>query len=60
MSNDTLDKLIWVLVYAGLFVGGLGIWFVEHQPGAGWTLTAAGGAMVVVAALLLWLRSRRS
>ena len=59
MSNDTLDKLIWVLIYAGLFVVGLGLWFMEHQLVTGWSLATGGGAMIAGGAFLLWLRSRR-
>ncbi len=59
MSNDSLDKLMWVLIYVGLFVAGLGIWFMEHQLATGWSLAAAGGAMIAGGAFLLWLRSRR-
>ncbi len=59
MSNDTLDKLVWVCIYAGLFVVGLGIWFVEHHLAAGVSLAVAGGALVALGGLLIWLRSRR-
>ena len=59
MSNDTLDKLVWVCIYAGLFIVGLGIWFVEHHFAAGLSLAVAGGALVALGGLLIWLRSRR-
>lgn len=59
MSNDSLDKLVWVCIYAGLFVAGLGIWFVEHHLAAGVSLAVAGGALVALGGLLIWLRSRR-
>ncbi len=60
MSNQTIDKLVWVLIYAGLFIAGLGIWYMEHQLAVGWTLVFVGGAMIVLAAFLIWVRSRRS
>jgi O-antigen/teichoic acid export membrane protein len=59
MSNDTLDKLVWVCIYAGLFIVGLGIWFVEHHLAAGISLAVAGGALVALGGFLIWLRSRR-
>jgi hypothetical protein len=60
MKNATIDKLAWVLVYAGMFVAGLGVWTLEHHQAVGWTLVLVGGAMIAVAAFLIWLRSRRT
>jgi len=60
MKNDRLDKLVWALIYAGLFIGGLGIWYMEHHLAIGWTLVLVGGTMVAAAAFLIWVRSRRS
>ena len=60
MKNETIDKLVWVLIYAGMFVAGLGIWYMEHHLAIGWTLVLVGGAMIAVAAFLIWVRSRRT
>jgi uncharacterized membrane protein YiaA len=60
MSNATLDWLVWVCIYAGLFVFGLGIWFAEHHLAAGAALMLLGGVLLTAGAWLLWLRSRRS
>jgi hypothetical protein len=60
MNNDTLDKLIWVLIYAGIFVAGLGIWFMEQHLAVGWTMFICGAGLVAVGAVLIWVRSRRS
>jgi uncharacterized membrane-anchored protein YitT (DUF2179 family) len=59
MSNDNLDKLVWVCIYAGLFIVGLGLWFVEHHLAAGLSLAVAGGTLVALGGFLIWLRSRR-
>jgi cyanate permease len=59
MKNETIDKLVWVLIYAGMFVAGLGIWFMEQHLGAAWSLLIGGGALFGAGALLIWLRSRR-
>jgi hypothetical protein len=59
MQNATLDKLVWVLIYAGLFVGGLGIWFIEQHLAVGLTLLFAGVAAIAGGAVLIWIRSRR-
>lgn len=60
MQNKTLEALIWVLIYAGLAVGGLGIWFMEHSLAVGWTVLMTGGALVLSGAVLIWVRSRRT
>jgi hypothetical protein len=59
MSTKTLESLTWVLIYAGLFIAGLGIWFMEHSRGVGWTLLLVGGGLVLCGAVLIWVRSRR-
>jgi hypothetical protein len=60
MANATLDKLIWGLVYAGLFIVGLGIWFMEHSLAVGWSMFLFGAGAVLAGAVLIWVRSRRS
>ena len=59
MPNKTLDVLIWVCIYAGLFGAGFGIWFIEHHLAVGVTLITFGTGLVAVGAVLLWLRSQR-
>jgi hypothetical protein len=59
MSNATIEKLVWVLIYAGLFTAGLGLWFMAHHLAAAWTLLIGGGALCGAGALLIWVRSRR-
>lgn len=59
MSNKTIDALVWICIYAGMFGFGLGVWFVEHHLAAGVTLMAFGVGLVAGGAALLWLRSRR-
>jgi uncharacterized membrane-anchored protein YitT (DUF2179 family) len=60
MGNSTLEKLIWVFIYAGLFAAGLGIWYIEHHLAVGLTLLLAGGGAIVAGAVLIWIRSRRA
>jgi hypothetical protein len=59
MDDTKLDKLVWPLIYAGMFIAGLGIWFMEHRPSAAWSLLIGGGTLIGIGALLIWLRSRR-
>jgi hypothetical protein len=59
MRNDTLERLIWILIYGGLLVAGLG-WAVGSQaPTARVLLVVGGGAAVAVGVVLIWVRSRR-
>jgi hypothetical protein len=60
MDNATIDKLVWVLIYAGMAVFGLGVWFIEHSLAVGSTLLVFGAAAVAGGIFLIWLRSRRS
>jgi hypothetical protein len=59
MTNRTLDRLAWVLIYAGLFGAGLGVWFIEHHLAVGLTLLIGGIGLVAAGAVLVWLRSRQ-
>lgn len=59
LLNPTLDRLIWVLIYAGLFAIGLGLWMMDHHVILGWSTFVAGGAAVGAGAVLIWVRSRR-
>jgi hypothetical protein len=60
MQNKTLDSLVWMLIYAGLAIGGLGIWFIEHDRAVGWAMSICGGGLVAAGAVLIWVRSRRA
>ena len=53
-----LDKLIWVLIFGGLFVLILGLATRPAAPATGWTLAVAGGVLAAVGIVLIWVRSR--
>jgi membrane protein DedA with SNARE-associated domain len=58
MRSDTIEKWVWVLIYAGLFAVAVG---VAVQGTAGWlgsALIALGAALVVAGGTLIWVRSR--
>jgi hypothetical protein len=59
MTNRTLERLVWVCIYAGMFGAGLGIWLIEHHLAVGLTLLLAGAGLIAAGAVLIWLRSRR-
>ena len=58
MSAAALEKLIWVLIYAGLLTLGLGL-FIErrHEP-FGWTLMVGGCVVALAGFFLIFVRSR--
>jgi len=53
-----LEKWVWVLVYAGLAIGGLGLAVQRSDASLGWGLVTLGGAAIVAGATLIWVRSR--
>ena len=59
MHDDTLDKLIWVLIYGGLFGVCLGLFVRRGDAAFGWTLIGAGAVIAVLGAVLVYVRSRR-
>ncbi len=58
MKADTIDKLVWVLIYAGLVLGGFGLFLQSEQPATGWTLAVLGGVLIVTGAVLVAVRAR--
>ncbi len=60
MSNATIETLVWVFIYAGMAVFGLGVWFIEHSLAVGSTLMVFGSAAVAGGIVLIWLRSKRN
>ena len=53
-----LDRLIWILIYGGLFAAVLGYASRPSAPATGWTLMVLGGAVSAVGVVLIWVRSR--
>ncbi len=60
MRNETLDKLVWVLIYGGLLAVGLGVALLQQPNEAlGWTLVVGGGLVAAVGVVLIGVRARR-
>jgi hypothetical protein len=59
MSNATLDKLIWVLIYGGLLALCLGVFVMRTDAGLGWGFVIGGGAVAAIGAALVVVRARR-
>jgi hypothetical protein len=55
-----VDVLVWVLVYGGLLVAGLGIALERDGQDFGWGVVGGGAAAALAGAVLIWIRSRMS
>lgn len=59
MKNAQMERLTWVLIYGGIFMVMLGLWVIDGNAALGHGLSWGGGLVVLIGALLIWLRSRR-
>ena len=60
MSTRKVETWVWVLVYGGMIVLGIGLAVQPTDPGTGWAIVCAGGVLITLGALLVWVRSRMS
>lgn len=59
MTNPTLEKLTWRLIFGGIFLLMLGLWLPADAARLGNVLAAVGAVTVLVGAVLVWVRARR-
>jgi len=55
---ERLHKLIWALIYSGLFTALIGLVSRREDPVTGWTLLVVGSCLVAAGVILIWVRSR--
>ena len=53
-----LQKLIWVYIYGGLLSIVIGTFVRRTDESTAWWMTAIGGAVVLLGAVLIYVRSR--
>ena len=53
-----VEKLVWILIYGGLFVLILGYATQREAVVTGWVLMVLGGGAAVAGIVLIWVRSR--
>ena len=53
-----VEKLVWIYVYGGLILLGLGLSVRRSDAGLGWSIAAIGALVTVAGAVLIWVRSR--
>jgi hypothetical protein len=58
MSTSSTEKFIWPLIFAGLFIGGLGFTVARSDDTLGWVFNLVGSVLMLVGAVMLWMRSR--
>jgi hypothetical protein len=58
MTTASTEKYIWPLIFAGLFIGGLGFTVARSDDTLGWVFNLVGGTLILVGAVILWLCSR--
>jgi len=53
-----VEKLVWVYVYVGMVLLGLGLAVQRSDTTIGWTLVVIGSISIFVGIVLVWVRSR--
>ena len=53
-----IERLTWILIYAGLLALILGWWVLPSDDDTGYVLLAGGGLVAVVGFLLIYVRSK--
>lgn len=58
MAAQRIETWVWVLVYAGLIVIGVGMSVQRSDIALGWGITVLGIVLDALGAVLIWVRSR--
>ena len=60
MSNRAplVEKLVWIYIYVGLILLGLGLSVRRADATIGWAILAVGIVSTIVGIVLVWVRSR--
>ena len=58
MNTKRVEVWVWVLVYLGLVVIGVGMAVQRSDITLGWGIMAVGFVILALGVLLIWLRSR--
>jgi hypothetical protein len=58
MRASNVETLVWVLIYGGLLLGGVGL-FVDREGSAlGIVMVVVGAVALLAGIVLVWVRSR--
>ena len=58
MTSRRIDTWVWVLIYLGMILIGLGLSLLRGDAALGWIIASIGAALVVAGIVLIWMRSR--
>lgn len=58
MKPARLETLVWVLIYGGLLLVGLGLAVQQRAGLLGWSLVAGGGVLALAGVVLIVVRAR--
>jgi hypothetical protein len=58
MRAKTVEALVWVLIYGGLLLGGLGLFVDREGSAVGIVMVVIGAAALLAGIVLVWVRSR--
>jgi len=53
-----VERLVWILIYGGLFGVVLGLATRQQDAAVGWSLMVGGACVAAVGVVLIWVRSR--
>jgi len=53
-----IERLVWILIYGGLFAVVLGLVILKAEPAGAWSLIVVGASLAAVGVVLIWVRSR--
>jgi hypothetical protein len=53
-----VERLVWTLVYGGLFTVVIGLASLNRDPAAAWALIVIGALLAIAGAALVYVRSR--
>ena len=58
VATRRIGTLIWVLIFGGLFVVGMGIALERSGESYAWNIIGAGLVAIAAGCVLVWVRSR--
>ena len=58
LRPEQLDTAIWLFIYGGIALLGLGLFVIPVEVTLGWAIAPVGVLLIAIGVLLLWLRSR--
>ncbi len=58
MNTRRLETWVWVAVYLGMVLIGLGLAVQRNDAALGWGIAVTGSVLTAIGIVLIWLRSR--